>query len=86
MGVGSADNVARSVWNAGELIEGNDVVATETPVAMVYNGISHVVMMATPADLQDFALGFSLSEGILTSPKQLLDCEELITDKVLSWR
>ena len=80
MGASSSDNVARSVWNGGELIEGNDVVATETPVAMVYNGISHVVMMATPADLQDFALGFSLSEGILTSPKQLLDCEEIITD------
>ena len=80
MSAGSADNVARSVWNAGELTEGNDVVATETPVAMVYNGISHVVMMATPADLHDFALGFSLSEGILTSPKQLLDCEEIITD------
>lgn len=80
MNGGSSDNVARTVWNAGELIEGNDVVATETPVAMVYNGISHVVMMATPADLQDFALGFSLSEGILTSPKQLLDCEEIITE------
>ena len=80
MNGGSSDNVARTVWNAGELIEGNDAVATETPVAMVYNGISHVVMMATPADLHDFALGFSLSEGILTSPKQLLDCEELVTD------
>ena len=80
MNGGSSDNVARTVWNAGELIEGNDAVATETPVAMVYNGISHVVMMATPMDLHDFALGFSLSEGILTSPKQLLDCEELVTD------
>ena len=62
MGAGSSDNVARSVWNGGELIEGNDVVATETPVAMVYNGISHVVMMATPADLQDFALGLALAK------------------------
>ena len=74
MSTGSSDKVARAVWNAGEISEGSDYVATETAVAMVYNGISHVVMMATPADLKDFALGFSLSEGILTSAKQLLDC------------
>ena len=81
MSTGSSDKVARAVWNAGEISEGSDYVATETAVAMVYNGISHVVMMATPADLKDFALGFSLSEGILTSAKQLLDCEQIATDK-----
>ena len=81
MSTGSSDKVTRTVWNAGEVNEGTDNVATETAVAMVYNGISHVVMMATPADLKDFALGFSLSEGILTSPKQLLDCEQAETDK-----
>tara|TARA_B110000967_G_scaffold98944_1_gene101656 strand:- start:694 stop:1485 length:792 start_codon:yes stop_codon:yes gene_type:complete len=78
---GSSNKISRSVWNAGEITAGTDFVATETAVAMVYNGISHVVMMATPTDLEEFALGFSLSEGILTSPNQLLDCEEIKTEK-----
>ena len=76
-----SDKVRRVIWKAGETVEGTDWVATETAVALVYNGISHVVMMATPADLEDFALGFSLSEGILQSAKQLLDCDVTETDK-----
>nr|WP_113865617.1 formate dehydrogenase accessory sulfurtransferase FdhD [Brenneria salicis]NMN90031.1 FdhD protein [Brenneria salicis ATCC 15712 = DSM 30166]RBP64320.1 FdhD protein [Brenneria salicis ATCC 15712 = DSM 30166]RLM31456.1 sufurtransferase FdhD [Brenneria salicis ATCC 15712 = DSM 30166] len=49
----------------------SDWLAEEVPVALVYNGISHVVMMASPKDLAAFALGFSLSEGIIASPQDI---------------
>ena len=67
--------ILRREWQGAGIAEGRDVVATELPLALVYNGVSHVVMMATPEDLEDFALGFSLSEGIIQSPDQLLDLE-----------
>lgn len=67
--------VARVTWEEGRLSRDMDTVVSEIPVALVYNGVSHVVTMATPSHLQDLALGFSLSEGILDTPHQLLDCE-----------
>lgn len=54
----------RRVARDGSAIDRIDVLAEETAVALVYNGISHAVMMASPADLEEFALGFSVSEGI----------------------
>ncbi|KAA1194145.1 formate dehydrogenase accessory sulfurtransferase FdhD [Pseudohalioglobus sediminis] len=65
----------RRVWCAGEGVEDSDDVVVESPVALVYNGVSHAVMMATPMDLEDLALGFSLSEGILRDSDQLLDLQ-----------
>ncbi|ODV41730.1 sufurtransferase FdhD [Cupriavidus sp. UYMMa02A] len=66
---------AVSRWRHGENVLSPDELAEEVPVALEYNGISHAVMLATPADLEDFALGFSLSEGIVASPRDVYGIE-----------
>lgn len=54
-----------------------DNLALETPVSLVYNGISHAVMMCSPKDLEDFALGFSLTEGIIEKPAEIYGIDVL---------
>jgi FdhD protein len=63
--------VSLSVWRDGTSRPDN--LAEETPVAFEYNGISHAVMLATPADLEDLAVGFSLSEGIVARRQNIFD-------------
>jgi FdhD protein len=62
-------------WRDGQPSTTTETIAEETPVAIVYNGIPHVVMMATPQDLEDFALGFSLTEELIASPADLQGVE-----------
>ena len=52
---------------AAQVIAQQRTLASEVPIALVFNGISHAVMLATPHDLEDFALGFALSEGLIDS-------------------
>src|SRR5258707_319191 len=72
---GSASNRAPGIRYCGHGSPSGYSVAEEIPVALEYNGISHAVMMASPADLEDFTLGFSLSEGILHKRSELYECE-----------
>lgn len=62
-------------WQDGEQVQAQDCLAEETPVALIYNGVSHAVMLATAQDLEDFALGFSLSEGIVQTASELYGVE-----------
>jgi len=62
-------------WRGGARSEVDDWLTEEVPVAFEFNGIAHAVMLATPADLEDFALGFGLSEGIFASAADLYGCE-----------
>ena len=62
-------------WRDGCSRELEDWVSEEVPIALEFNGISHAVMLATPCDLEDFALGFGLSEGIFANASELYGCE-----------
>jgi FdhD protein len=62
-------------WIRGRTTHTTDRVAEEMPVALVYHGVPHVVMLATPADLEDFATGFTLSEGLVAHPREIQSVE-----------
>jgi FdhD protein len=63
-----------------------DILAAEVPVALVFNGLSHAVMMATPQDLVAFAMGFALSEGIIDDASQSRGIEvRIVSGQVAGW-
>jgi FdhD protein len=58
-------------WRDGSWEEASDAVADEVPVALTFNSIPHVVMLATPADLADMGRGFSFTEALVESPDEI---------------
>ena len=73
--------VPRSVWRATGTIEGDRAIPEETAVAFTFNTASYAVMMATPRNLEDFAIGFALTEGVISSIDAIEEVE-IVEEKV----
>jgi FdhD protein len=62
-------------WKEGATTHTTDQVAEEVPIALVYHNVPHVVMLATPANFEDFGVGFTLSEGLVARPDEIREVE-----------
>jgi FdhD protein len=72
--------VPRRIWREGIPSVGSRSIPEETAVALTYNGGTYAVMMTTPLDLEDFAVGFSLSEGVIGASSDIVSLEILPLD------
>ena len=78
--------VDRQVWRDGGSSYGTRTIPEETAIALTYNGGTYAVMMGTPQNLADFAIGFSLSEGIVQSPDDIRSLEIIDLDDGIELR
>src|SRR6202045_857319 len=76
----------RKAWRDGRLAEGTRLIPEETALALTYNGGTYAVMMGTPQNLEDFAIGFSLSEGVVQSPEEISSLEIVDLDDGIELR
>ncbi|MEW9308405.1 formate dehydrogenase accessory sulfurtransferase FdhD [Labrys neptuniae] len=69
--------ISRFAWRDGMFTPGERMVPEEMAISLVYDGGSHAVMMGSPVDLEDFAYGFSLTEGIIASLDDVTEFERV---------
>jgi FdhD protein len=74
------------IWREGSSSVGSRSILEETAVALTYNGGTYAVMMTTPQDLEDFAVGFSLSEGVISSSLDVDSLEIVALDEGVELR
>lgn len=77
---------SRAAWRATGVAAGERTLAEEVAVAFTYNRVAHAVMMATPADLEDYAIGFSLTEGIIAKPGEIEELDVVPTENGIELR
>jgi FdhD protein len=80
------ESVVRTAWRGEERTSGARTIPEETPIALSYNRTAYAVMLATPGDLEDFAVGFSLTEGIVQSPADIEELDVVADDAGIELR
>jgi FdhD protein len=81
-----ARTVVRTAWRGDAATDGPRTIPDETPVALTYNRTTHAVMLATPGDLEDFAVGFSLTEGVVQRADEIEEIEIVAADEGIELR
>jgi FdhD protein len=80
------EKVSRTVWRDGVFTRVDRAIPNEVAIAITYGGSTQAVMMATPSDLEDFAVGFSVTEGLIRSPADITSLEVIEEDEGVELR